>query len=97
MMLLKLAAAGADHLRQVVVSAGEKGTIGPRIAEIGVPVHALGLQRPFPNPLRFFPLISLMRRFRPQVIVGWMYHGYVTASLNARTSFLTEHFYWYSQ
>ncbi len=94
MMLLKLAAAGADHLRQVVVSAGEKGTIGPRIAEIGVPVHALGLQRPFPNPLRFFPLISLMRRFRPQVIVGWMYHGNVAASLAARASGVKAPVFW---
>jgi glycosyltransferase involved in cell wall biosynthesis len=94
MMLLKLVAAGAVRSEQVVVSLGQKGTIGPRIAEVGVPVHALGLQRSFLNPLRFFPLISLMRRFRPQLIVGWMYHGNVAASLAARASGIGAPVFW---
>ncbi len=94
MMLLKLVAACFPRWQEVVVSLGQQGTIGPRIAQIGVPVHALGFQRSFPNPLRFFPLVSLMRRFRPQLIVGWMYHGNVAASLAARASGARAPVFW---
>src|SRR5258708_9661737 len=94
MMLAKLVAANAGSSQQVVVSVGQKGTIGPRIAEAGVPVHALGLQRSLPNPLRFFPLISLMRRFRPHIVVGWMYHGNIAASLAARASGVSAPVIW---
>lgn len=59
----------------------DDGTIGPRIKELGVPVHTLNLDRAFPNPLRLLSLRSAVRQFRPDVIQGWMYHGNVMASI----------------
>jgi glycosyltransferase involved in cell wall biosynthesis len=67
----------------VVVSLGDEGTIGPRIAALGVPVHCLGLRRNAPNPFRALSVLPLARRIGPQLIQGWMYHGNLMASMAA--------------
>ncbi len=67
-----------------MASGKDEGTIGPRIKELGVPVHALRLNSTIPNPLRAFTLRSLVREFKPQIIQGWMYHGNMLASVAAR-------------
>jgi hypothetical protein len=45
-MLLKLLSAASGSMEHVVVSLGDEGTIGPRIAALGVPVHCLGSAAP---------------------------------------------------
>lgn len=82
-MLLNLLAATRPNQSQLVVSLKDEGTIGPRIRELGVPVYALRLQKWAPNPFGTLPMISLARRFKPQIIQGWMYHGNLMASLAA--------------
>ncbi len=81
MMLLKLLSASNGNWNSMVVSLGEKGSIGPKIARLGVPVDCLHLRPQAPNPLRIMSLIKLMRRFRPQLIQGWMPHGNLLASI----------------
>ena len=82
-MLLKLLSSASGRLEHVVVSLGDEGTIGPRIAALGVPVHCLGLQRNVPNPFKALSIIRLARRIDPQLIQGWMYHGNLMASMAA--------------
>jgi glycosyltransferase involved in cell wall biosynthesis len=82
-MLLKLLSAASGEMEHVVVSLGDEGTIGPRIAALGVPVHCLRLQRNAPNPIRVLSILSLARRIDPQLIQGWMYHGNLMASVAA--------------
>ncbi|HEY2914909.1 MAG TPA: glycosyl transferase family 1, partial [Candidatus Angelobacter sp.] len=82
-MLLKLLSAASRDMEHVVVSLGDEGTIGPRIAALGVPVHCLGLQRNAPNPFRALSMLSLAGRIDPQLIQGWMYHGNLMASMAA--------------
>jgi glycosyltransferase involved in cell wall biosynthesis len=82
-MLLKLLSAASGSMEHVVVSLGDEGTIGPRIATLGVPVHCLGLRRNAPNPFRALSILPLARRIGPQLIQGWMYHGNLTASMAA--------------
>jgi glycosyltransferase involved in cell wall biosynthesis len=82
MMLLKLLSATNANMDQVVVSLGDTGTLGPRISELGIPVHALGVRRSR-NPVRLLSIVSLVRRVKPHLIVGWMYHGNLAASLAA--------------
>lgn len=82
-MLLKLLFAASGEMEHVVVSLGDEGTIGPRIAALGVPVHCLRLQRNAPNPIRVLSILSLARRIDPQLIQGWMYHGNLMASVAA--------------
>ena len=84
-MLLKLLSAASGSMEHVVVSLGDEGTIGPRIAALGVPVHCLGLKRNAPNPFRALSILPLARRIGPQLIQGWMYHGNLVASLAAPT------------
>jgi glycosyltransferase involved in cell wall biosynthesis len=79
-MLLKLLSATNGKWEQSVVSLGAVGTLGPRIAELGIPVHALGVRGSW-NPLRLASLIPLVRRIKPHVIAGWMHHGNLAASL----------------
>lgn len=81
-MLLKLltvhVSAGVEC---AVVSLGGEGTLGPRIGALGVPVLGLGLSRRMPNPAALLTLLRFVRRFDPQLIQGWMYHGNLAASL----------------
>jgi glycosyltransferase involved in cell wall biosynthesis len=81
MMLLRLLSANNGDWEPAVVSLMDEGTIGPRIAALGIPVYSLGMGRGRPNPVRALSIVSLTRRFRPHVIVGWMYHGNLMASL----------------
>jgi glycosyltransferase involved in cell wall biosynthesis len=82
-MLLKLLSAASGNMEHVVVSLGDKGTIGPHIAALGVPVHCLGLKRNAPNPFKALSILRLARRIDPQLIQGWMYHGNLMASMAA--------------
>ncbi len=82
MMLLKLLSENKNkgNWEPIVVSPMDEGTIGPRISELGIPVYCLSMRPPVPNPVRAFYLISITRKFRPQIIQGWMYHGNLMAS-----------------
>jgi glycosyltransferase involved in cell wall biosynthesis len=82
-MLLKLLSAASQRMEHVVVSLGDEGTIGPRIAALGVPVHCLELKRSAPNPFKGLSILPLARRIAPQLIQGWMYHGNLMASMAA--------------
>ena len=82
-MLLKLLSAASGNMDHVVVSLGDEGTVGPRIAALGVPVHCLRLKRNAPNPFRTLSILPLARRIDPQLIQGWMYHGNLMANLAA--------------
>lgn len=80
MMLLKLLSATHGRYSQAVISMKNEGTIGPRIKELGVPLYTLGLRPYIVNPARLHSVRSLVRKFQPTVIQGWMYHGNVMAS-----------------
>jgi glycosyltransferase involved in cell wall biosynthesis len=81
MMLLKFLSACGRDWDHIVVSLADEGTLGPRISELGIPVHSLGLRRSIANPVRALSIIRLTRRLRPQLIQGWMPHGNLMASL----------------
>lgn len=81
MMLWRLLSAEPEKNGTAVVSLMDEGTLGPRIAALGVPVYSLGMSRGRLHPARAFSIFRLTRRLRPQLIVGWMYHGNLMASL----------------
>jgi glycosyltransferase involved in cell wall biosynthesis len=85
MMLLKLLSSyQKSPIRSVVVSLTDRGTVGARIATLGVPVFALGLTKK--RPL-IGAAISRLRQictdFSPSLIQGWMYHGNLAATLTS--------------
>jgi glycosyltransferase involved in cell wall biosynthesis len=84
MMLFKLLSAGNRDWTQAVVSLdNHPSIIAPRIAELGVQVHSLGVNRSVPNPVRALSIVPIARRFRPDLVQGWMYHGNLVASFAA--------------
>jgi glycosyltransferase involved in cell wall biosynthesis len=82
MMLLKLlSGAQWDGIEPAVISlTGLGGMIGERLVTLGVEVEALGLTRSSASVARLPRLLSTARRFRPQLVHGWMYHGNLAAS-----------------
>lgn len=81
-MLRKLLASmDRDRYESYVISLVPGGRLAAEIAELGVPVIELGMTRGIPSPLAFYRLFRAVRRIRPQVIQGWMYHGNFAAWL----------------
>ena len=94
MMLFKLLSASREYWQSIVVSLKDEGRIGPCIAKLGVPVECLHLSPYAPNPVRFLSLLSLTRKFHPQVIQGWMLHGNLAASLTQFASRIAAPVIW---
>jgi len=67
-----------------VISLTTLGEIGPRIEELGIPVHALGMRPGLPSPLKFVQLIGLLRQLRPDLVHTWMYHADLLGGMAAR-------------
>ena len=52
------------------------------LREQGIPVHSLGMPPgKLPSPAQWIELIRIVRRVRPDLIHGWMYHGNLAAQL----------------
>jgi len=84
MMLLKLlSATDRDHFEPSVISLIDRGALGKRIAALDIPVESLGMVRGRPGPTALARLWRTIRRLRPTVLQGWMYHGNLAASLAA--------------
>jgi len=80
--LLKLLAATPRELQAPrVVSLLSVGTIGPRIIALGIPVEALEIRRVPRLPAALRALRRTAGRTSADVVVGWMYHGNLAASL----------------
>lgn len=83
MMLYKLLSHGDSRgFSRAVISLGRRSTLDARVEALGVPVYNVGIapSRP-PTPGQLLRLISAVRRFKPDLIQGWMYHGCLAAEL----------------
>ena len=79
-MLAKL----LSHLHDLRIEAGvvsllAPGPVSKEIETLGVPLWHLGLDTPWRLPRAACALARITRRFRPDVIQGWMYHGNLAA------------------
>ena len=84
MMLYRLLAE-TDRARfePAVVTLMEGGALRARVEALGVEVHTLGVSPNWPTPLDLSRLVRLTRRLRPDLAVGWMYHGCLAAQLTS--------------
>ena len=64
-----------------VVSLMAPGVVGARIAATGTMVHSLGMRSGVPSLAAAIRLTRLVRATRPDLIMGWMHHGQLAASL----------------
>ena len=70
-----------DPVAHAVVSLVPGGAYADRLREAGVPVTELAVGPWPPNPWPITKLARLIRRTRPDVVQGWMYHGDLAATL----------------
>jgi len=83
-MLFKLVEAAQNSTtRLMVVSLIDEGMFGERIRAAGAEVICCHLDRPS-GLFSLFKTVAALRKFRPTVIQGWMYHGNLLASLLRR-------------
>lgn len=68
-----------DRFVPTVVSLRDRGTLGDTIEALGVRVHTLNLRGNVRGALSMLDLPRLMRKLRPDLIQGWMYHGNLAA------------------
>lgn len=83
MVLIQLAAAlAARGMPQHVVSLSGTAPLAARLAADAVPLTRLDLARPAGFAAALPRLVGLNRRFCPDVIQGWMYHGDIAATFS---------------
>jgi glycosyltransferase involved in cell wall biosynthesis len=68
-----------------VISLTDGGTVADELRAAGVAVHSLGMARSgaLPDAGGIARLHTLLRRLRPEVVQGWMYHANLLAGLVA--------------
>lgn len=80
MMLVKLlGGTNRARWRPRVLSLRDRGTLGKRVEDLGVPLRTLGIQGGMPGPRAVLALRRDLRAFEPTVLQGWMYHGNLAA------------------
>lgn len=76
-----LDAADGESFDPVVLSMKDRGALGEALERRGVPVLTLGMKRQMPSPVAVGRLLRHLRAVRPDLLVGWMYHGNLVADL----------------
>jgi glycosyltransferase involved in cell wall biosynthesis len=81
-MLYKLLAEMTrERFDPVVVSLMDRGALREAIEALGIPVHTTRMKPDWPTPAGLWRLVRLMRRLKPDLIVGSMYHSCLAAQL----------------
>jgi|HubBroStandDraft_6_1064221.scaffolds.fasta_scaffold179438_1 glycosyltransferase involved in cell wall biosynthesis len=81
-MLARLVAAGdRSRFRTVVISLTGLGTTGRQIAEAGIDLRTLAVQRGLPDLRALFRLRTILRELRPDIVQSWLYHADLLALL----------------
>lgn len=81
-MLVRLLSASSYRNASSVMSMRSRGTRGAQIDALGVPLETFGISLS-PNGFRSaYNLHRAVRRSRPRVVQGWMYHANVAATLS---------------
>ena len=65
----------------MIVSVMDDGEYGAAFRLAGIPVTSIGFSNRLPTPPRIARLVRTVRRFQPDALMGWMYHGNLAASL----------------
>jgi len=89
MMLFKLLSKmDREGFEPTVITLGSRQGVADDIEKIGIPVHAMNMR---PGPRALFGAVRLLRtlrRLKPDVLQGWMYHGNLAALFAKYAGFL---------
>ena len=82
MMLYKLLAeTDRERFEPVVISLIDRGALRERIEALGIAVHTTRIKPAWPSLRGLWRLVRLMRRLKPELVVGWMYHSCLAAQV----------------
>jgi glycosyltransferase involved in cell wall biosynthesis len=82
MMLYKLLSSmDKNQFNNIVFSLKPKAIIGKKIESLGIPVYYLRKRHPIIFLQSLISFIRISHRFRPNLIMGWMYHANLFAYL----------------
>ena len=82
MMLYKLlSASDRNYFNPIVISLTDFGTLGENIKLLDIPVYKIDMSAGFLNLFKLWRFIKLIRKIKPDLIQGWMYHGNLAALL----------------
>lgn len=65
----------------VVVSLIDQGALRARIEALGIRVYSTSMKAGRPTPTGLWRLVRLIRRIKPDLILGWMYHSCLAAEV----------------
>jgi glycosyltransferase involved in cell wall biosynthesis len=77
-----------------VISLRDSGHFGERFASDGIEVCCLNLQNPIKLFLSILKGVKFARKFEPDLIQGWMYHGNIFSLLLGRFTRAKPKVYW---
>ncbi|MBW1615897.1 MAG: glycosyltransferase [Deltaproteobacteria bacterium] len=94
-MLLKLIS-GMDKtlFSNSVISLTKPGDMEKNFINAGIPTASLNLSPAFLNPLALLRLIFLLRKEKPDIIQGWMYHANIASTAGSYISGLFTPVLW---
>lgn len=82
MMLYKLLSEmDRERFELAVVSLRNRGQLNKHIEKLGIPTYGVAMRLPVATPTSCWRLVRLVRRLKPDLIQGWMYHGNLAAQL----------------
>jgi glycosyltransferase involved in cell wall biosynthesis len=88
MMLYKLLAeTDRSRFAPVVISLMHHAALRQRIEALGIEVHTTKMRPGLPSPMGLWRLVRLMRRIKPDLVFGWMYHSCIAAHLGKLFSY----------
>lgn len=83
-----------ERFNPVVVSLMDRGTLGDRIAALGIPVYTIGMKPGMPTLETIWRFLAQTRQFKPDLFQGWMYHGNLAAQLASISTFKSVPVLW---
>src|SRR3990167_8990962 len=79
MLYMILLGINRDKFDCLVLCLAGNAVVGEMIEKLGIPVYYLNLKLFYLNPLKLFTLIWRIKKFSPDIMQGWMYHGNLVA------------------
>src|SRR5207302_7828332 len=82
MMLYKLLTeTDRERFEPIVISLIDRGALRERIESLGIAVYTTRIKPAWPSLRGLWRLVRLMRRLKPELVVGWMYHSCLAAQV----------------
>ena len=80
MMLMQLIL-GLPHLQHIIISLTGGGKHAEALRQAGIEVHSLDLPAGKPSLRSLWRLFKIVRQTKADVLMGWMYHGCLAATI----------------